>query len=204
MSNNTSSDPFLQSPVTLRPDDNLIFVVYKQGRFGHGLHGAHVDKANAINMAKLSAARDRDDHHSYDVYPLPLGRLPDNIEDFMADYGWMNMEPVFSVRKKELHPDTHSNTILLDNNNAALCYVVYKRGRFGHGIHGASLNKRGAINMAKEAAKRDGDSHHSYDVYPLSVGTLPKNLPDVGENYKYDYGWMNEKPVFSIKKDGVD
>jgi hypothetical protein len=95
-------DPFLQSPVSLRSDDKVIFVIYKQGQFGHGIHGIDMNRDNAIALAKEAAKRDVDDYHSYDVYPVPHGRLPDSNSNPMADYGWMNMEPIYTAVKSKI------------------------------------------------------------------------------------------------------
>jgi hypothetical protein len=53
-------------------------------------------------MAEKAASRDIDDYHSYDVYPIPLGRLPAAGINPMQDYGWMNMEPVHSVLRSKV------------------------------------------------------------------------------------------------------
>jgi len=79
--------------------DVVVYLVYKQGHFGHGAHAISMDKKDAISLAKLAAERDHDDHHSYDVYDIPLNKIPDHSGDFMADFGWMNREPVFSIKK---------------------------------------------------------------------------------------------------------
>ena len=95
----SDNDPFLSTSVNINPSDPVIYVVYKQGYYGHGIHGIDPDKGNAIEMAKHAARRDKDSHHSYDVYPIPIGKLPVQSADPMTDYGWMNAEPVFSVNQ---------------------------------------------------------------------------------------------------------
>lgn len=97
-----NTDPFLSSHIELNDSDQLIYVVYKQGKFGQGIHGIDGDREKAIAMADKAAARDIDDYHSYDVYPVPLGRLPDAGNNPMEDYGWMNMEPVHSVMRSKV------------------------------------------------------------------------------------------------------
>jgi hypothetical protein len=80
----------------------LIYVIYKQGQYGQGIHGIHTNLKLVIELSEKAAARDKDDYHSYDVYPIPLGELPNLGTDFMQDYGWMNMDPVHSVLRSKV------------------------------------------------------------------------------------------------------
>lgn len=79
-----------------------------------------------------------------------------------------------------------------------LVFLVYKRGNFGHGIHGASDDLTVAMDLAIHAAKRDVDNYHSYEVYTVPVGMLPV-LRDL---CSIDHGWMNRDPVASFTLDG--
>jgi hypothetical protein len=47
MSENKTPDPFLASPFELDDNDELIFVIYKQGKFGQGIHGIDSDRDKA-------------------------------------------------------------------------------------------------------------------------------------------------------------
>jgi hypothetical protein len=87
---------------TTEETNALIYVIYKQGQYGQGIHGIHTDLQRVIELSEKAAARDKDDYHSYDVYPIPLGELPNLGADFMQDYGWMNLDPVHSVLRSKV------------------------------------------------------------------------------------------------------
>ncbi len=94
-----STPPIDQTPYQLNADDHVVYVIYKQGVFGQGIHAISHDEKKACEFADKSAARDIDDYHSYDVYPVPLDRLTPQSADPMKDFGWMNIEPVHSAQK---------------------------------------------------------------------------------------------------------
>ena len=78
----------------------LLYVVYKQGMYGHGVHGIDTSLESAIVMADKAAERDVDNYHSYDVYEVPAGSPPAEFKNKRADYGWMNNDPVYSTEKQ--------------------------------------------------------------------------------------------------------
>jgi hypothetical protein len=94
-------DPLLRGieDVPFEVGEKLIFIVYKQGWFGQGTHGISFDQIEAEEIADKASRRDRDEHHCYDVYAVPLGKLPPQGGNEKADFGWMNRAPVYSTSK---------------------------------------------------------------------------------------------------------
>jgi hypothetical protein len=194
---NKQNDPLMGSLDGVQIPDGApcVFVIYKQGYFGHGVHGIARLQRGAVRLADNAAARDIDSYHSYDVYPVPLGLLPNIGEDHLKDYGWMNQDPSYSTTKENVINPQPTQESLGDTDTL---YLVYKQGRlYGHGIHGVETSAERAITLAKLAATQDKDDYHAYDVY-----TLPVNLlPDTQELPRENYGWMEEDPIFSINKE---
>lgn len=202
MSNAAQSENLYQ----ITPQDQKVFLINKQGHFGQGLHGCSFDESAIRQMATDTANRDIDAYHSYDVYVLPLDRNIPMGDDPMRDYGWMNLQPIFSTRKAKDAPPvsypepTHSDPLLdnpyrLDADTPSI-YVVYKQGMYGHGAHGVSMTANGARQLAMQAAEQDIDDYHCYDVYQLPLD----QLTPLSATPMRDYGWMNVDPLYSIKK----
>lgn len=90
----------------------LVYVVYKQGAFGQGVHGISFNFRLACNMANTLASRDADAYHDYDVYGIPFDELPPEAasQDFSggitSDFGWMNAEPLYSTDKDHAASDS--------------------------------------------------------------------------------------------------
>ena len=78
-------------------------------------------------------------------------------------------------------------------------YMVYKKGIYGHGVHACSLDSNVAKGMADDLAKRDRDSHHSWEVYEVPLEELS---PEVDNEGYRDQGFMAEgKALYSAQKD---
>lgn len=194
----TDYDPLLDDSTDLHisEDDTVLFVVYKQATYGHGIHGVAVDMQHATFLAHHGARHDQGDYKSYDIYPVPLDKLPRFCVHYMSDFGWMNAEPILSVPRLKGKPEQYDMGY---QNKASLpLYVVYKQGFCGQGIHGMSKSLDTVKMMADAAADSDGDNYHSYDIYQVIVNALPEKLTDRGTD---DLGWMNATPVYSKKKD---
>jgi|AntDeeMinimDraft_5_1070356.scaffolds.fasta_scaffold42329_1 hypothetical protein len=172
--------------------DNNFYVVYKQGMFGHGIHAISENKPLAENIALQAAADDTEHNHSYDVYRVPQDTLSEPSGNEKLDFGWMNHRPAFSTRKREpLHSPTPPGS------SDTKVFVVYKQGFYGHGAHAISFEQEKAEALADECAKRDHDSYHSYDVYPVYLDILKRSNLDP----KIDQGWMNIDPIYSVRKE---
>ena len=63
-----------------------VYVIYKQGIYGHGIHGIFTSRTDAENMADVIAAKDKDsgglserrDHsnyHDWCVYKIPMNTV---------------------------------------------------------------------------------------------------------------------------------
>lgn len=51
---------------------NTIYLVIKTSVYRHDIFGAYDELDDAINLADQLALSDIDNHHSYDVIPVPL------------------------------------------------------------------------------------------------------------------------------------
>lgn len=190
-------DPYLEDSTDLQisENDTVLFVVYKQALYGHGIHGVAVDVRHAHYLAHHGARYDKGDYRSYDIYTVPLDKLPRFCVNYMKDFGWMNAEPIASVPRLKGHPEKYDLGIA---EKASLpIYLVYKQGYCGQGVHGMSKSLDTVKMMADAAAGADEDDYHSYDIYEVIVNALPERLKDTDAD---DLGWMNTKPVYSKKK----
>lgn len=77
-----------------------VFIVYKQGMYGHGVHALSLTEEEASKRADELAARDVYNYHSYDVYPVYLDLLQQSSLDPRVDLGWMNGKPLCRSVKK--------------------------------------------------------------------------------------------------------
>lgn len=181
----------VESQIT--PDDTIVFVVYKQGLYGLGVHGLSVDFNHALYMAHLFSKRDKGAFRSYDIYPVPLSKIPSSLSR-MSDFGWMNAEPLASVSQSSAHPQS---VVSVHNKPGITLFVVYKQGYYGQGVHGISTELKDAKGLAYLAANGDQDDYHSYDIYPVVINQSPPQ-PRVPE---FDLGWMNNGKLYSVVKD---
>lgn len=51
-------------------------------------------------------------------------------------------------------------------------YVIYKRGIYGHGVHGIFTSRIDAENMADKIASKDKDSYHTWQVFKIPMNTV--------------------------------
>lgn len=170
---------------------NVFFIVYKQGVYGQGVHAISSVRKTAEALAIHSAQKDVNDYHSYDVYRVPLNKLPRPFVDPRMDYGWMNKKPVLSTNRA--HQESKSEVC---GKSPGKVFIVYKQGMYGHGVHAISLTENEASKRAEELAARDVDNYHSYDVYPVYLDLLQQSSLDP----RVDLGWMNGKPLFRAVK----
>ena len=193
-------DPLLEDSSDLGIDENdtVLFVVYKQATYGHGIHGIAVDKQHATFLAHHGARYDCRDYKSYDIYTVPLNKLPKFSVNYMRDFGWMNAEPILSVPRLKGKPEDFETNAPI--NQTLSLFVVYKQGHCGQGVHGMSKILDTAKAMADASADSDGDDYHSYDIYEIKVNGMPERLNDRDAD---DLGWMNNSPVYTKKKDVI-
>ena len=52
-----------------------VYVVCKQGIYGHGIHAILTIKIDAIHTADMIAAKDKDTYHDWCVYKIPLNTV---------------------------------------------------------------------------------------------------------------------------------
>ncbi len=71
------------------------------------------------------------------------------------------------------------------------CYVDYKQGVEGHGVHGLSLDYDRAKEIAVECAEMEPDDYHSFDVYRVPFDEAAESGCE---------GFMDEAPSFSVVK----
>jgi len=65
-------------------------------------------------------------------------------------------------------------------------YLVVKDAVYQHGVHGASLDRQKAIDMAEACAREDVDDHHEWLVFRVP---LDEKHPESGE--MFGEGWTN-------------
>lgn len=51
-------------------------------------------------------------------------------------------------------------------------YVLYKKGIYGHGVHGVFTARKLAEDAADTAADQDKDCYHDWVVYKIPLNTL--------------------------------
>lgn len=185
----------LEGPQIL-DSDTLVYMVYKQGYMDSGVHGLDVTIDGAIQLAKTVANNDGDSYHSYDVYAVPLDRLPGlSINHPTRDFGWMNQEPLFSTKKSAYSPRQHYRTEITQEDN--VFHVIYRQSSgMGSGVLGVSKHKKSALSLAKKAISQEPDDFSYIGLYAIPIGKVPSTL----DNYKEDFGWMNSEPIFSGRK----
>lgn len=181
----------LLTPPQLFDSDTVVFMVYKQGFMGCGIHGLDTTLSGAIELAQFAADNDRDVYHSYDIYPIPLNRPPafPNINQIYQS-GWMNQEPLFSTRKKNYNePRKFLSTV---TEHDTIFYVIYYHQKNGYsGIWAVSKSLERAASILKKAQASDNDTLTISNIYRIPLG----KPPSPGSNYKDDRGWMNLSPV---------
>lgn len=109
------NDPIIAQAMESEHVDGMstvVYVIYKQGFFGQGIHGICTDSIAVEKLAQQAAHRDVDEYHSYDIYKVPLGMLPELSNNRMADFGFMNSEPVVSINRKGITVSKKSTTSL--------------------------------------------------------------------------------------------
>ena len=52
-----------------------VYIIYKQGVYGHGIHGIFISRIDAENMADKIAAKDKDSYHDWCVYKIPMNTV---------------------------------------------------------------------------------------------------------------------------------
>lgn len=86
-----------------------VYIIIKQGVYGHGCMGVATTPAQAETMARQCAADDHDDYHDYNVYPMKEGVFmrPEGEyvwqEDKATQGAYVEVEPIFSCDKSHVH-----------------------------------------------------------------------------------------------------
>jgi hypothetical protein len=52
-----------------------VYIIYKQGIYGHGIFGVYNNKIEGIFNCKKAANNDKDDYHEYCLYKIEIGIL---------------------------------------------------------------------------------------------------------------------------------
>lgn len=181
----------LLSPPQLFDSDTVVFMVYKQGFMGCGIHGLDTTLSGAIELAQFAADNDRDVYHSYDIYAVPLDRPPAylNIRQTYQS-GWMNQEPLFTTRKKDYNQQRKFKTVVTEHDT--IFHSIYYHQKNGHsGIWAVSKSIERLVSILKSAQSCDDNAIAESNIYKVPLG----KPPSPGADYKNDKGWMNLSPV---------
>lgn len=80
-------------------------------------------------------------------------------------------------------------------------YVVYKRGIYGQGVHGCSLDLAAAKKMADDLAYWDVDNYHIWKVYAVPLDQLH---PSIRHKEEVNEGYMETQSIYSVQKSDVN
>jgi hypothetical protein len=168
--------------------DVFCYVVHKQGYRGSGIHAISTSLQSAKVMAQKIADNDYDDYHSYDVYPVPMGRITCEEQEL----GWLNQEPLTSAVKKSSAPSRL--TLLPYSDNGGEFFVVYHSCSLGTGLQSITTDFNEAQNMAKQLVNEASFLTCDAKVYRI----IGDHYPLPAADYKNDQGWMNLAPLCTI------
>lgn len=80
-----------------------VYVIYKRGVYGHGVHGIFTSRIDAENMADVIAAKDKDGYHQWQVFKIPMNTVCSmterDSEGFTPDFQAKNL--VYKTRHKK-------------------------------------------------------------------------------------------------------
>jgi hypothetical protein len=168
--------------------DILVYVVHKQGYKGNGIHAVSASLNIAKIMAQEIANNDIDTYHTYDVYPVPLGRLLSCEQPL----GWLNQEPLMSASKRDESAVRKALTPL--HNNGVVFFVIYHRTQSNIALRAITSKIDKASKLFFQLTKEAGKGEHHIAVYEIPSEHYPLPI----EDYKNDHGWMNSLPLKQI------